>query len=116
METLSPWRHVQKSQEALPATPQTIPKGWDNRYSMEDNEQDWQSETSIAAENYCYEGPCSSPVWYVLPEEERRVVIKATSIKSGCSRTTMSRETRFVLQQWPERKKHFGSIGVEWWI
>lgn len=40
--------------------------------------------------------------------------IKATSIKSGCSRTTMSRETHFVLQQWPERKKDFGSIGVEW--
>lgn len=39
---------------------------------------------------------CSLPVDTTGGGKE---IIKATSIKSGCSHTTMSRETHFVLQE-----------------
>lgn len=65
---------------SAPSSSQITLKGWNSRYAMEYNDQDWQSETSVAAENYCYKGPCSSPVWYVLHEERRVSKLQALNL------------------------------------
>lgn len=71
MEILSPYCHIQKSQEAPPGNSIISLKGWNINFTTEDNHQGWQSANSIAVENYGYELPAHRRL--IPPEEERRI-------------------------------------------